>query len=382
RGLQVVLLEAGELGSGQTVASQGILHGGLKYTLQGLLTRSAIGIREMPAVWKDCLANRRRPHLSQTRMRASSCLLWRTETVASRLGMIGAKFGLRIAPKPLAENDRPPLLAHCPGTVARLQEPVIDPQSLIADLACQHAARILKIDAENGLRFETDAPGNVVSVTLTEPESGRCLCFKPRNVVLTAGGGNQALRERIGLTTPAMQRRPLHMVLLRGDLPELNGHCIDGRKTRVTITSDVDLEGRRVWQIGGQVAEEGVHMTAAELITHTEAELKAAIPGFSAIGCEWTTYRVDRAEGSTRNNRRPETIRVLNEGNTITAWPTKLVLVPQLAETVSKAIPSITATPAINDPRLAEWPKPNVAQPPWETAAEWTPTDNATPRAA
>ncbi len=33
RGLSCLLAEAGELGRGQTVASQGIVHGGLKYTL-------------------------------------------------------------------------------------------------------------------------------------------------------------------------------------------------------------------------------------------------------------------------------------------------------------------------------------------------------------
>jgi len=42
-GLAILLLEGGRrgLGSGQTIASQGIIHGGLKYTLAGLLTPSA-----------------------------------------------------------------------------------------------------------------------------------------------------------------------------------------------------------------------------------------------------------------------------------------------------------------------------------------------------
>jgi glycerol-3-phosphate dehydrogenase len=38
RGARAVLLENDCLGSGQTISAQGIIHGGLKYTLQGSLT--------------------------------------------------------------------------------------------------------------------------------------------------------------------------------------------------------------------------------------------------------------------------------------------------------------------------------------------------------
>ena len=61
RGLDALLLEAHELGSGQTVASQGIIHGGLKYTLSGLLTPSAKAIAEMPVIWRRCLAGEQEP---------------------------------------------------------------------------------------------------------------------------------------------------------------------------------------------------------------------------------------------------------------------------------------------------------------------------------
>ncbi|MFQ5731242.1 MAG: FAD-dependent oxidoreductase, partial [Planctomycetaceae bacterium] len=117
-----LLLEAHALGQGQTICSQGILHGGLKYTLQGLLTKSAAYIRDMPAVWRECLAGKRAPQLSDTTVLANSCYLWRTDAVSSRLGMIGARVGLRVAPKTVARGDRPDVLARCPGSVARLNE--------------------------------------------------------------------------------------------------------------------------------------------------------------------------------------------------------------------------------------------------------------------
>ena len=55
-GYSAVLLESRALGSGQTVASQGIIHGGLKYTLSGMLTKSAANISEMPGLWRECFA--------------------------------------------------------------------------------------------------------------------------------------------------------------------------------------------------------------------------------------------------------------------------------------------------------------------------------------
>ncbi len=104
RGDRVLLLEAGRLGAGQTIASQGIIHGGLKYTLQGALTPSAVQIREMPGLWRDCLAGRRLPDLGGVRLRAAHCHLWRTDSLGSRLGMIGARVGLRVAPQAIADD--------------------------------------------------------------------------------------------------------------------------------------------------------------------------------------------------------------------------------------------------------------------------------------
>lgn len=89
RGQQAVLLEADALGAGQTVATQGIIHGGLKYTLQGLLTNSATSIREMPALWRECLNGYREPNLRAVRRRSDECFLWRTDSLSSRLGMLG-----------------------------------------------------------------------------------------------------------------------------------------------------------------------------------------------------------------------------------------------------------------------------------------------------
>lgn len=370
RGVSALLLEANALGSGQTVASQGILHGGLKYTLQGLLTKSAEHIRDMPGLWRECLAGVREPRLTETPVRAEFCCLWRTDGFASRMGMIGAKMGLRIAPRSLSVEERPAVLRSCPGTVAKLDEQVVSPAGFIANLADRNRQRILKVDADCGAAFQLREPGDVESVRLTSPNGGRELVLQPRRVVLTAGAGNAKLRQAVGLAATVMQRRPLHMVLVRGNLPVLNGHCVDGKRTRVTITSDFDSAGRTVWQIGGQIAEDGVRQHPAQLVEKAQSELQATIPGVDLSGLEWSTYRVDRAEAQTRNVRRPDTFQVLVEGNTVTAWPTKLVLAPKLAETIADGFADASGA-TFDDAAVRDWPRPDVARPPWELDRDW-----------
>ena len=376
KGRQSLLLEAGRLGSGQTVASQGIIHGGLKYTLQGLLTPSATAIREMPALWRRSLAGETTPDLRGTRLRAECCYLWRTDTVASRVGMIGARFGLRVAPQTLSRHDRPAVLADCPGTVARLDEQVISAVDFIETLARRHRQRILKIDADNGLEFDIHPGGEVRSIHLTNPNSGQPLKLMPRQVICTAGAGNASLRRQMGLPVDVMQRRPLHMLMLRGPLPELNGHCVDGARTRVTITSDRNAAGRRIWQVGGQLAEQGVRLDESLLIELGCRELTEVIPGLDLSDVEFATYRVDRAERIVSGGRRPESVQILRDANVFTAWPTKLALVPRLVREISAMLlpPSGTAAPNATDdsPVPANWPRPLVALPPWETAERWS----------
>ena len=376
RGTPAVLLEAGELGAGQTVAAQGIIHGGLKYTLQGLLTRSAAEIREMPGIWRDCLAGRREPGLSGTRIRSQCCYLWRTDSVSSRLGMIGAKFGLQVAPQTLSKGERPPVLRKCPGSVARLDEQVISTPDLLQCLADRNAERLLKIDFEAGCELEIEEAGRIRAIQLLNPGDRRHFTIYPEQVVLSAGAGNAALRRKCGLAAEVMQRRPLHMLMLRGALPELNGHCVDGNRTRVTITSDRDSSGRTIWQVGGQLAEDGVAWPPQALIERGRAELEAVIPGLDLRDAQWATYRVDRAEGGTSSGRRPDSCQVMQDGNVTTAWPTKLALVPRLVEEIVAVIdnkPVLSGEAGFQEAGEIpdRWPRPRVASPPWEDCKVW-----------
>ncbi len=374
RGARVVLLEAAQLGGAQTTASQGILHGGVKYVLSGLRSASATSIRDMPARWRASLAGESEPDLSPTRLRSRHCYLWRSDSWQSWAGLLGARAMLEVKPIPLPPSEIPDVLAKCPGQVFRLDEEVIDTVSFSQVLAARNQGMILQIDAQSGLDFELDADGNLRALTLRDPRTARDLTLRPSYVVLAAGAGNEQLRQRLRLPSSATQTRPLHMVLLRGDLPILNGHCVDGAKTRVTITSDVDALQRSVWQVGGQIAEDGVKLEQLELMRHARRELSAVLPGWQPRSVEWSTYRIDRAERRTADGSRPDDVQLLQERNVFTIWPTKLVLAPRMSERVQEElgpIPDRLQTEFRQSLLELNWPQPAVALPPWERQTTW-----------
>ena len=51
QGFSTVLVERDSLGGGQSVKSQGIIHGGAKYALHGALTGASEAIADMPRHW-------------------------------------------------------------------------------------------------------------------------------------------------------------------------------------------------------------------------------------------------------------------------------------------------------------------------------------------
>ncbi len=377
-GRSVVLLEANELGSGQTVASQGIIHGGLKYTLSGLLTPSAKAVRAMPGLWRRCLAGEQAPDLRRTKLRSAFCYLWRTASLTGKLGMLGARAGLHVTPVWLDEHERPAVLKNCAGGVARVDEQVIDPVSFISDLATQHRELLLAIDAANGLEFQVSNSGTAELVRLINPHTGEPLDIAPKAIALTAGAGNEKLLAMLGRSKPAMQRRPLHIAMARAAadrLPVLNGHCVDGAATRLTITTATHSTGDTIWQLGGRIAEDGVNMDRDQLVDKAAAEASEVVCDADLSGVFWSSYMVDRAELATSGFARPADVTVETDANIITAWPTKLALAPRLAqrvvETLGEGDGDTEWMAKLSDSPAGTWPRPLVAPPPWEMERTW-----------
>src|SRR5688500_2310975 len=75
-GYSVLLLENSALGAGQTIASQGMIHGGLKYALGGALTGASEAIADMPQHWQRCLQGQGDVDLRGTQLLSDTYYLW------------------------------------------------------------------------------------------------------------------------------------------------------------------------------------------------------------------------------------------------------------------------------------------------------------------
>ncbi|WP_339746365.1 FAD-dependent oxidoreductase [uncultured Rubinisphaera sp.] len=371
-GVRALLLENRTLGFGQTISSQGIIHGGLKYSLKGVLTASADEIREMPLVWRECLSGQREPNLSKTNVRSHCCYLWQTRALSSQAGMLGAQLNLRIKPKNISDHQRPEILRETPGHVYRLDEQVLSPSSLLNSFRNRLSPYLLQIDESEGVQLHVEKSGAVSAVTIRHDSREETISC--RAIMMSAGVSNTLLSEQAGRKQP-MQLRPLHMTMVKGALPMFQGHCIDGAKTRMTITSEYLGDGQTVWQLGGNIAEQGTGQTSEDLIRFAARELSEILPAVDTSDLEFATYKIDRAERKVKLGMRPDTPQILKHKNVLTCWPTKLAFAPRVAERIQQMIQKEFGIEKHSEEwsldELSEWKTPEVAAAPWSNVEGW-----------
>jgi glycine/D-amino acid oxidase-like deaminating enzyme len=92
QGYDVILLESDALGGGQSLASQGIIHGGLKYALNGVLSPASSAIAQMPERWRSCLQGEGDVDLRGCKVLAPHYFMWSGGGYRSRLkSFLGSK---------------------------------------------------------------------------------------------------------------------------------------------------------------------------------------------------------------------------------------------------------------------------------------------------
>ena len=231
QGFSTVLVERASLGGEQTIKSQGIIHGGTKYALHGALTGASEAIADMPRRWREALAGNGELPLGNTRLLSEAHYLWSPGTLAGNLTSFFASKAVRGRVDQVKGEQLPPALQDraFKGKVYRRAELVIDVPSLLANLAELAGDSLLA-----GERIEPLRDGDeLVGLRVDDRE------IRAQRIVLSAGAGTEDLLHALGLSQPAMQRRPLHMVMAKGpNLKPLYAHCLGGGpKPRVTITT-------------------------------------------------------------------------------------------------------------------------------------------------
>ncbi|SEC89181.1 Glycerol-3-phosphate dehydrogenase [Pseudomonas saponiphila] len=360
QGFSTVLVESASLGGGQSVKSQGIIHGGAKYALHGALTGASEAIADMPRRWREALAGSGELDLSGVRLLSESHYLWSPGTLAGNLTSFFASKAVRGRVDQVKGEQLPPALQdkRFKGKVYRLAELVVDVPSVIQRLA--------ELGGDSLLAGQKIEPllesGQLVGLRIDERE------IRAQRIVLSAGAGNAELLQALGLSQPAMQRRPLHMVLVKGpSLKPLYAHCLGGGpKPRITVTTHPAADGQWVWYLGGDLAEaEGVAREPAAQIAAAQKELAQLLPWVDLSQAQWATLRVERAEPAQSGLTRPDNAFLAGQDRLLVGWPTKLALAPDFADRVLKALERDGIRPSPSQ-ALPDLPKPPLAQTAWE----------------
>lgn len=369
-GFSAVALEAAAMGATQSIGSQGIIHGGVKYALLGEAGAASRAIAAMPERWERALRGAGEVDLRSAPLLSEATFVWTTPGLLSRLAGLAASKVLRTPVAPLDRDTRPAVFAGAPRgvDVYRVGEPVLDSAGLLGALAEQAGGAVYRVNPES-LTVSTGSGRVLVNaggVTLAA-----------RHVLLLAGPGNERLAglfSGAGAPPVKMQRRPLHMVMARGRLPDLFGHCVGTSSSpRLTVsTAPIGDAGERVWYVGGQIAEAGVERSPEAQIAAARDELRACLPWIDPAPLRFATVRWERAEGLTPAGTRPE-LPVFHAGERVSVgWPSKLALAPLLADQVLEHLAAVGVSPSGRAPNVPLEHAP-VATRPWQApAARWS----------
>ena len=360
QGFSTIVVERESLGGGQSVKSQGIIHGGAKYALHGALTGASEAIADMPRRWREALAGDGELDLSGVRILSQAHYLWSPGTLAGNLTSFFASKAVRGRVDQVKGEQLPPALQdpRFKGKVYRLAELVVDVPSLIERLANLAGDGLLAGQSIEPLFDNNEWVGLRVD--------GRDI--HAQRIVFSAGAGNAELLASAGISVPAQQLRPLHMVLVKGpSLKPLYAHCLGGGpKPRITVTTHPAANGEWVWYLGGDIAEaDGVAREPAEQIAVAQKELGNLLPRVDLSQAQWATLRVNRAEPAQSGLVRPDNAFLSDQGRLLVGWPTKLALAPDFSDRVLQALEQDGIKPG-HAPALPELPRPPLGQTPWE----------------
>jgi len=386
-GFDAVLLEKNALGSGQTLASQGIIHGGLKYALNGALSPASSAIADMPERWRQCLDGSGELDLSGCRLLSPNYYMWSDSSYRSRLKTFLGSKALRGRIDALKPIDYPAFFRNgaqqkttLKGTLYKLTDFVVDTPSLLRVLSERYRNRIFHSPS---ISLSRNADGEIIHVT-AKGQNGMVQIIAQR-YILCAGEGNETLLKEVGISRPEMQKRPLQMVCVHLNHPDpVFVHCIGdsfGMAPRLTITShpmgDKTVAGARmqqVWYVGGEIAEKGVNRSPEEQQRIAREELSSVFPWVDFSAAQWGSFFINRAEPKVSNLQRPDNAYVGTVQNLLIAWPTKLTLSPDLGDAVVQNIYSQKLAPEFSagavaglvSPLTSEFRFPDFAVPRWE----------------
>jgi glycine/D-amino acid oxidase-like deaminating enzyme len=320
-GYDALVLESGGIGGGQTIASQGIIHSGLKYAVAGNVNALAREISAMPERWRAAFESSGEIDLSAANIASSPQLMLIPG------GFMGDLISL-VSKKALGASlcDIPSEISEAgyKGKAVALNEPVVQTGSLVRALAEPIKDRIRKIDMKD-LAFDGDA----VVIGDQRIEASR--------LIFTAAQSNHEIAKMRGHDDGVeTQKRPLLMPYMSPAPFAAWVHLVGkSDKPVATITSHQNKDGEIVWYFGGQVGERPKDDDPDAAIKAAKDALAKYMPGLDVSGAAWGTIGIDRVEGKAASEGwMPDTPVIHVAGKSLYCWPTKLTFAPMLGDRV------------------------------------------------
>ena len=353
RGFNCLLLERDALGCGQTLSSQGIIHGGSKYSLHGTMTQATATISDMPNVWTDALAGIGPVNLSDGKVHTQHQFLIPSASIDSKvLSFFGSKTMSSHTTR-VAIHNAPDAYQHLniKQSIFQLNEPVLAMDSVLHSLHKQFYDSIYQFNLQQEHLQETNEG---FELQLSH-EKIHC-----RNLLIACGNGFSHLH----FNQENMQQRPLHMLMAKGkNLPAIYAHFI-GRSSSplLTITSHPTDDGQTVWYLGGGIAENGIKLKPHEQQDKGRKLLSKVLPNMNFSDVAIDSFFINRAEPAQQGLLRPDDAYVNQHGNLLIGWPTKLALAPRFAEKAIALMSKDNRSTKVTSLALA---KTTVAPYPW-----------------
>lgn len=365
-GYKSLLLETGSIGGVQSIASQGILHSGLKYSLAGKVNKLAQSISAMPDRWRAALQGRGDVDLSLARMSATSQLLMIPDGFMGGLVKIVAEKALGDHVHDIARSQWPDGIAQSgfKGRVVAMGEPVLDIPSVVRALATPYRDSIRHIDMDF-TGFEQNSDGGIESIWIDDEQ------IIPRNVIFTAAQSNLKLARQMGhddgLKT---QHRPLVQGMLRGAPFDCYAHLVGASdKPVATITTHYADDGQRIWYIGAAVAEREKTADPFDVKKAMDKAFSKYMPSIDVKDMQWSVLPIDRVEGASNTESwMPDTPTIHRAQNCYYCWPTKLTFAPMLGDKILDFLSSPS------DVATEDWSflsPARFADTPWDACKEW-----------
>ncbi|NUM81153.1 FAD-dependent oxidoreductase [bacterium] len=363
-GYSVILLEKNSIGNGQTLASQGMVHSGIKYGLDGSNPEISKLLVDVSRRWTEFFSGSARPDLSSSAIHSAKQYLWTKNVLLDKMALKAVPMLMNKGARKLPENDQPAAFKICGynSDVYEINETVMDVKSVCNYFFQKYFSSIYRGTADH---FQLGDDGSIRSI--------RCgnLTIEAGAFLISSGAGNESFGDVFKLQNIA-QRRPLRQFMLRGKLPLLYGHCVSSQpKPLFSITSH-PYSDETIWYLGGNVAEPVDGKDSYQTPSEIFKLLLKVFPGVKAMIGGWSTYTIDRAEAKTAEGRLPNEPTLMPHGNLALCWPTKLVYAPVLADKASEFMKKLEMPSSQKMPQQLPLPKPDLGKYPWEVT-DWQP---------